>query len=72
MKVKIIHTKCGAQMGWYLRDAPAPNNIAHAMDYMRMDGTQPTQGDVFNEICPNCKKQVISPEEMKRMFKDAA
>lgn len=68
--VPIIHTICGKQTAWYLRDEGVEGDIFSAKDYMRMNGTQPKYGDVFRERCASCGEVIVSAMDLKRDFSD--
>ena len=68
--VKVIHRKCGTQVGWYLRDAPREPDVVRSKDFMRMDGSQPAFGSVRAEFCPKCNRK-IDGDELKRLFRES-
>lgn len=65
--VKVIHKKCGGQVGWYLHDTP---DIVLSKDFERMDGSSPITGEVFREKCPTCGDNISSTLELIREFKE--
>lgn len=65
--VKVIHEKCGTQVGWYLRDAPRNPDYKMSEDFIRMDGTKLAVGSPFGEYCPTCK---VTTMNLKRVFKE--
>jgi hypothetical protein len=68
--VPIKHTECGGVMAWYLRDEPRDLDMLLSKDYMRLDGTKPSHGDLFREKCPCCGKFVERFRDMIRCFED--
>lgn len=64
----VIHKTCGAQVGWYALDARRNPDVALSKDFTRMDGTQPTWGEIFSEPCPGCGRRMASSWEMRRVW----
>jgi len=67
---KVFHKECGKQVGWFLKDC-LPDKM-RASDYMRMDGTQPINGEIFNETCQFCGEKIDIHEfrkSIKSIFK---
>lgn len=68
--VPIKHRICGNQVAWYLRDEPRFDDRLMAEDYMRMDGTQPQNGDIFSEHCAHCGVTITRINDIVRDFND--
>ena len=68
MKTKIIHKECGGQVAWYLRDVPREPDLMLAKDVERMDGTKPSEGDIFRETCPVCGALITDARQIERCF----
>ena len=64
----VVHKTCGAQVGWYALEAPRNPDVALSKDFTRMDGTQPTWGEIFSEPCPGCGRRMASSWEMRRVW----
>ena len=64
----VVHKTCGAQVGWYALDARRNPDVALSKDFTRMDGTQPTWGEIFSEPCPGCGQKIRGTQEMERRF----
>jgi uncharacterized C2H2 Zn-finger protein len=58
-RVKVIHKKCGGQVGWYLLDIPRCPDIVLSKDFERLDGTSPIDGEKFREKCPTCGDNIF-------------
>lgn len=67
-RIPVIHTACGGQCGWYLRDGFRPGHCALSRDYERMDGSHPIKHEAFRETCPNCGKKILGRLEMRIVF----
>jgi hypothetical protein len=68
--VKVVHKKCGGQVGWYLLDTPRAIDRFLSKDFERMDGTKPINGGVFHEKCPSCGNDIFDCHELVREFKE--
>ena len=75
MRTEIRHRgECGGLIGYFLGPKPVPrkypNELLKAVDFERIDGTYPKDGDIFSEVCPVCKNRLNGTLDMERMFQE--
>jgi hypothetical protein len=63
--VPIIHKTCGGQAAWYLDDELKGGDLLRSDYYLRMNGTHPRAGDMFNETCDNCGRRIAGPHDLR-------
>lgn len=62
----IRHKACGGQVAWYTGGDPKVGDICSADTFVRMDGSRPTRGQIFNEKCPCCGEHIPGPLALSR------